>query len=324
MSHNKNKNRNGNNNEKRINQDALEFAKLTFKKYKKENDWYDSKKELKNGYFAYLTELLPKTLEWVIKSGYIKEEDVQQTKNSIYQKIVDPDFIKFLKKEIKNDNKIENIKLMPIIIKEIVEQANKENAKNLEADPNAKVYDLTDLVELSLLILKKKVKKMKKAGIDNKLAFDISSIIPTEAVLKYSHIYRINSFYTCLYEHAKTEEIPYAAIMEAVVDEEYYPTFITFDLLEKKDRFSKLTEKQQELYVAISNWCFTTMEKLSKDDILAIIQTYVSSRKKDDASGKDSRRRYSLTSLSDSDYPKIVKVIRNYIAENPEAEKYLS
>lgn len=324
MSHNKNKNRNGNNNEKRINQDALEFAKLTFKKYKKENDWYDSKKELKNGYFAYLTELLPKTLEWVIKSGYIKEEDVQQTKNSIYQKIVDPDFIKFLKKEIKNDNKIENIKLMPIIIKEIVEQANKENAKNLEADPNAKVYDLTDLVELSLLILKKKVKKMKKAGIDNKLAFDISSIIPTETVLKYSHIYRINSFYTCLYEHSKTEEIPYAAIMEAVVDEEYYPTFITFDLLEKKDRFSKLTEKQQELYVAISNWCFTTMEKLSKDDILAIIQTYVSSRKKDDASGKDSRRRYSLTSLSDSDYPKIVKVIRNYITENPEAEKYLS
>lgn len=323
MSHNKNRNKNGNN-DRKINQDALEFAKATFKKYKKENDWYDSKKELKNGYFSYLTELLPKTLEWVVRSGHFKEEDVQETKNNIYQKIVDPDYIKFLKKEIKNDNKIDNIKLMTIVVKEIVEQADKENAKNLEADPNAKLYDLTDLVELSCLILKKKIKKMKKAGIDAKLAFDVVSIIPTEDVLKYSHVYRINSLYTCLYEHAKAEEIPYKAIMETVIDEEYYPTFITFDLLEKKDRFSKLTEKQQELYVAISNWCFATMEKLSKDDISAIIQTYVSTRKKDDVNGKDARRRYSLTSLSENDYPKIVKVIKTYIADNPEAEKYLS
>ena len=66
------------------------------------------------------------------------------------------------------------------------------------------------------------------------------------------------------------------------------------------------------------------MEKLSKDDIQAIIQTYVSSRKKEDVNGKDSRRRYSLTSLSENDYPKIVKVIKNYIVDNPEAEKYLS
>jgi hypothetical protein len=324
MSHNKNKNRNNGNNDRKINQDALDFAKATFKKFKKENDWFDSKKELKNGYFAYLTELLPKTLEWIVKSGHFKEEEVQETKNSIYQKIVDPDYIKFLKKEIKNDNKIENIKFLPIIIKEIVEQADKENAKNLESDPNAKVYDLTDLVELSLLILKKKIKKMKKAGIDAKLSFDVLSVIPTEAILKYSHIYRVNSFYNSLYEHAKTEVIPYNDIMETVIDEEYYPTFITFDLLEKKDRFAKLTDKQQELYVAISNWCFATMEKLSKDDILAIIQTYVSSRKKEDVNGKDSRRRYSLTSLSENDYPKIVKVIRSYIADNPDAEKYLS
>ncbi|MBR6907401.1 hypothetical protein IKN40_02635 [bacterium] len=326
MSHNKNRNKNNNDkNEKRkIGSDALEFAKITFKKYKKENDWFDSKKELKNGYFSYLVELLPNTLDWVVKSGHFKEEDVQQTKNSIYQKFVDPDFIKYLKKEIKNDSKIDNIKLMPICIKEIVEQANKENAKNLEADPNAKVYDLTDLVELSLLILKKRIKKMKNNGIEAKLAFDIASIIPSDSILKYSIVYRIKSFYDCLYEHAKTEIIPYDAIMKVLVDEDNYASFITFDLLEKKDRFARLTEKQQELYVAISNWCFNTMEKLSKNDIEAIISIYVKSRKKEDLVGKDSRRRYSLTSLSETDYPKIVKVIKSYTAENPEMTKYLS
>ncbi len=324
MSHNKNRNKGNNNEPRKINSDALEFAKATFKKFKKENDWFDSKKELKNGYFSYLTDLLPNTLDWVVRSGHFKEEEVQETKNSIYQKIVDPDYIRYLKKELKRDNKIDNIKLMPVCIREIVEQANLENKKNLEEDPNAKVYDLTDLVELSLLILKKRVKKLKNAGVESRLAFDIASIIPSDNILKYSVVYRIKSFYDCLYEHAKTEIIPYADIMKVIVDEENYPSFITFDLLEKKDRFSKLTEKQQELYVAISNWCFDTMEKLSKNDIEAIISIYVKTRKKDDAVAKDARRRYSLTSLSETDYPKIVKVIKSYTTENPEASKYLS
>ena len=61
---------NKNRNSVRINQDAKDFAKITFKKYKKEQgDYYDSKKELKSSYAMYLIDLLPGTIDFVAKYG---------------------------------------------------------------------------------------------------------------------------------------------------------------------------------------------------------------------------------------------------------------
>ena len=303
----------------KINNDAKEFANVTFKKWKKDNDWYDSKKERTKAYYGYLTDRLPDTLEWVLKFGHTNKE----MKDLVYAKLVDEDYIKYLYKLIKNDEKIKNIKYLPIIIKEIIQKADRENNERLAADPNAKLYNMSDLAELSVLILKKKLKKMKKAGIDTKLSFDVLSIIPTDDVLSTSQIYRIHTFYECLYEHAKKEDVPYALIMENLVDETYFPTFIAFSLLERKDKFSKLDDNQKKLYLVISNWCFDTMEKLRKDEIEAIINTFITSRKKDEANNKDSARRYSLSTLTEADYPKIFKVITKMIAENDSIKKYL-
>lgn len=306
-------------NKNKIPNDVKEFANASYKKWKKDNDWYDSKKEKVKAYFGYLTDRLPDTLEWVIKFGHTNKE----MKDLIYAKIVDEAYIKYLYKLLKNDEKIKNIKYLPIIIREIIQKADQENNERLAADPNAKLYNMTDLAELSVLILKKKLKKMKKVGIDTKLAFDILSVIPTDDVLSSSQIYRIHSFYECLYEHCKHTDVPYAEIMNAIVDETYFPTFIAFSLLERKDKFSKLDDNQKKLYLNISNWCFDTMEKLRKEDIEAIINTFIAARKKDEANNKDSARRYALSSLSETDYPKIFKVVNKMISDNDSIKKYL-
>lgn len=311
---------NGNKNKKNgINNDAKDFANITFKKWKKDNDWYDGKKERLKAYYGYLTDRLPDTLEWVIKFGHTNKE----TKNLIYTKLVDEGYIKYLTKIVKKGDKIKNIKYLPIIIKEIIQKADQENTERLAQDPNAKLYNMTDLAELSVLILKKKLKKMKKAGIETKLAFDILSIIPTDDVLSSSQIYRIHTFYECLYEHSKKEEVPYALIMDNIVDETFFPTFIAFSLLERKDKFARLDDNQKKLYLTISNWCFDTMEKLHKDEIEAIVNTFITSRKKDEGNNKDSARRYPLSSLSETDYPKIFKVITKMVSENDSIKKYL-
>ena len=152
------------------------------------------------------------------------------------------------------------------------------------------------------------------------LSFEVSS---TDDVLSSSQIYRIHSFYECLYEHCKHTDVPYAEIMNALVDETYFPTFIAFSLLERKDKFSKLDDNQKKLYLNISNWCFDTMEKLRKEDIEAIINTFIAARKKDEANNKDSARRYALSSLSETDYPKIFKVVNKMISDNDSIKKYL-
>lgn len=317
-----NKNKNGS---IRINEDAKEFAKITFKRYKKEQgDYYDSKKELKSSYAMYLIDLLPGTIEFIVKYGYINKEEVQNVKVEIYKKINDPDFIKLIKKELKNGNKIDNIKLLPIIIKEILMEGKKLNDEALAKDPNAKLYDMSDLVELSQLILKKKMKKLGKLGISSNVAFDALSIIPCDKALESSQFYRIHSLYECLYEHAKSSAIPFAELMNGMIEPSYYPAFITFALLERKEKFTKLTDAQKKLYLDISNWCFDTMENsLNKEEISTIIKTYVAGRKKDESQGKDGNRRYALSSLSATDYEKISKVINKMVAEDDTIKKYL-
>lgn len=307
-----------------INQDAKDFASLTFKKFKKRNgEYYDSKKELRYSYFMTLLDLFPKTIEFVVKYGYIQQDEIQQAKVEIYRKLNDPDFIKILKKEIKNGNRIDNIKLLPIAIKEMLAEAKRVNDEAIAANPNAKIYDMSDLIELSQMILKKKMKKMEKAGISSNIAFDVLSIIPCTDALASSQFYRIHSLYECLYEHAKSSAIPFAELMDILVGEEYYPVFITFALLERKEKFGKLTDNQKSLYVNITSWCFNIMEKLSKEEIQSIVKTFVAGRKRDEGQGRDSNRRYSLSSLSEVDYPRISKVITKMIADDDSLSKYL-
>lgn len=307
-----------------INQDAKDFVNLTFKKFKKRNgEYYDSKKELRYSYFMTLLDLLPKTIEFVVKYGYIQQDEIQQAKVEIYRKLNDPDFIKILKKEIKNGNRIDNIKLLPIAIKEMLAEAKRVNDEAIAANPNAKIYDMSDLIELSQMILKKKMKKMEKAGISSNIAFDVLSIIPCADALASSQFYRIHSLYECLYEHAKSSAIPFAELMDILVGEEYYPVFITFALLERKEKFGKLTDNQKSLYVNITSWCFNIMEKLSKEEIQSIVKTFVAGRKRDEGQGRDSNRRYSLSSLSEVDYPRISKVITKMIADDDSLSKYL-
>jgi hypothetical protein len=317
------------NNEKdrnvKINEDVKKFANATLKHYKKKNgDYFDSKKELRSSYAMYLLDLFPYAIEFCVKYGHIKSDEVQEIKTLCYQKFTNPDFVKILEKELKNDNKIQNIKLYPIVIDEIIREAKKVNDAALAQNPNAEIYDVKPLIDISTTILKKKMKKLEKEGIDKSLAFDVLSVIPCGKALENGQLYRVHEVYNRLYERSKGIVVPFEKIMDIAVGTDYYPLFITFALLERKEKFSKYTDNQRKLYIEISQWCFNMMEKkLSKDEVESIIKTYVTSRKKDDGQGKDGNRRYSLMTLSADDYPKIQKIIQKMVADDDSIKKYL-
>ena len=62
---------------------------------------------------------------------------------------------------------------------------------------------------------------------------------------------------------------------------------------------------------------------MSKEDISNIIEQFVKLRRSDESRGNDGNRRYSLSGLSEVDYPKISKVINGMIADNEGIKKYL-
>ena len=334
MSRNRNR-RNHNNGDANncINESVKKLSKVgadlegRYKKFKKKHkDDYDNKKEMKEAFFDAILELLPEGLEFIFKFGYVNKPEVKEAKNNILKILVNDDFLKVLKKEIKKDSDIENIKLLPVISKEIfttVARANEE-VKAKEGE-NAKLWNVDILVEINKMILGKKIKKMVKKGIDEDLAFDLLLIIPDEKVLKNrgSVGYRANKVFETMYEHAKGKVVPIETCIDALVSEDYYSVFILTALLERKERYGNLTENQKALYAEITKWVFDTMEQMNRDTIEEIICSYVKKRKGDAANQKDGARRYTLTSLSETDYPKTAKTIARLIADDDSMKQYL-
>jgi hypothetical protein len=309
----------------KIPDEAKKLAKLTAKKFKKENkDYYDSKKEMKQAYYSQIIDLLPESIALCVKYGHLA--DVKETKEAIYAKIMDPGFIKYLKKEIKDaELSFDNLLLLPAVINDIVKEA-AEAKKAAEAeDPDKKVeFDLTDLVDLSHIILKKKIKKMTKAGIDENVAFDVLSVIPSPKILSKSQYFHIRSLFNVLYEHAKTKEINFEKLMKVLFKDEdtYIPSIITFALLERKEKITNFTDSQKKLFNDITEYCFKTLEEMKKEDIYAVLKSYCDARKRDEAKNHDTNRRYYISSLPESDYPKITKTVNKMVKDNENMKKY--
>lgn len=317
------KNKNGNRKDFKLPDEVKSFIKIDFKRFKKkEGDYYDSKKQLKKAYFAQLVDLLPQVLAVLVKNG--NAPSVRENRNAIYKKICDVDFLKYLRKEIKKGCEFDNLILLPTVCYDIVMEAKRQEAARNADNPDQEVtFDVSDVVGLADDILKKKVKKLKKDGIDETVAFDILCVIPTPKILQRSQQYHIRRFFTVLYEHAKTKEINFAKIVKHVFkDEDYIPSVITFALLERKEKIGNFTETQKKLFNDITEYCFTTLEEFKKDDIYAVLKAYVDIRRRDENQGKDTNRRYYISSLPESDYPKILKTVTRLCDLNELNKKY--
>lgn len=310
-----------------VSEDAKNFAKMNFKSYKKEMEYSYTKKEIKKYYKQSLLDLLPNTIVWLLKNGYKanKDEKIKEEKYKIYEKLTDKKFVKYLLKYMKEeDEKIDNIKLLPIIITEIMVEVDHQNQLLKEKDPNAKVYDLSYMLALSQYILKKKIKKLEKLGLSPSFSFALLSVIPCSHCFEYGAYTRIKSLYDVMYDFSKTTEVNVGKIMDELVPEDYLPATISYALLEKKERFAKLTDEQKKLYVSITSWCFDNMEHAKKHVLNSLLITYINRRKNDDINGRDTNRRYSLVSLSADEYPRIHAAVQALVATNEENKKYLS
>lgn len=310
----------------KIPKDVIKFSKKNWKKFWKENkDVFDSKKDAVKEYCQYLYDMLPETIDFIVRYGHINTEEIRQVKNDCFAKIINEDFVKNLGKRIKKDDDLaKKMKLFPIMVREIGMAAEVENKKALAQNPDATVYDMSDLYEISKKVMKKQMKKMMNAGVSEDMAFDILSLIPTPKAMEYSPVYRIRTLFNILYDWAKSKAVPFKEIMDVIVKEEQYQNFIVFALLEKREVYGDMTEGQKLLYNDITTWCVNTMESMAPQEITQIINGYVKARNRDEQSGKDCARRYNLSVLGEEDYPHIHSVVSRMIADGgSDIQKYL-
>lgn len=300
------------------------FASKSWKKYWKENkEVFDGKKDGMKEFFFTLQEDLSDVIEFMVQYGHLNA--VKDVKNECYKKIINEDFLRSLTKRMKKDDDFaKSMRLFPIVAREIVIVAEEENKRIKAENPNANIYDMSDITYISKMILKKRMKELQKIdGVSEEMAFDLLSIIPCNKVMKFSPVYRIRQLFNALYDWGKDRPVPFKEIIDNLVKEDYHVNAIIFALLEKKEVYSTLTDNQKNLYTDITTWCVNTMEEMKSHTISEIINAYVRARKRDEHNGKDEARRYHLNVLTESDYPNIRKTISLMISDNPDIEKYL-
>ena len=303
--------------------DVTLFTGLTLKKYmKKYADEYAPKKKQKKGYYDMLICQLPEVIKLMVNCSHIRE--VQEIRNEVYDRLFDKKLIKKITEICEDDlDQIDYIELLPIIIYDVLKEAHKQYMKEKEEDKDAKAFDVSDLVKLSNVILKKKMKKLVKAGVSRELAFDALSTIPTSSILDRG-AFRLKNLMGVLYVHAKTETISretFAAVVKHVVTPKNYPGFITYLLLERKSDYVTLDDKQKEFYHTVTDWTFKVLEEdFDEREIEQILKAYFTARKRDKSQNKDANRRFFLSSLPEGEYPKTVKVL-NKLQSNDESIK---
>lgn len=318
----------------RIPEAVRNFANMTFEDYKKENKGFcrskKEKKELKTWYFRDLTCDLPEVIDWCIRNGHIQDEKIQEVRNACYEKLCGengPEYTKYLcdvlEGDTDDDKDIENIKLLPILLHEFIAEILKHNLENAE-NPAEQLLRPDDLYKLYETILKKRIKKGIEKGIPEDLLFDLLGIMPVKKAAEYSAYYRARCVFDLLY--AYTKEHPMVSV-EIIMDYLFYEDDmkypIGYALQERRDKTKQFNEVQKGLYNSINGWAFGVLENMPKKEIRDILENYISVRKRDASQGKDSARRYYISSLPEKDYPTILKVVSQIKNADNEAEKYL-
>ena len=308
--------------------DVLRMSKITLKKFKKkkvEEGEDFSKKELKKAYMDELIDYLPETIDFLLRYGGIQTNEMKDLRNSIYGKIADHKFIKYLTKQIKDDEDVGDIRLLPAVIRDIISEVKMQEEKDKQQNPNANIsYDTSDILNLSQLILKKKIKKADKdLGIDPDVALDLLMVIPHKSMLKDRQInYRLRLFMNVLYEHAKTADINYESCLKLVGLNEYAQSVVVFNLLERRSKFNNFNEKQQKLFIAINEWMLNQLEEMNRTDLESVLKLYTDLRKRDASQNRDEDRRYFLKSVPEDEFPNLKKVINHMIDSNGDIEKF--
>lgn len=323
-----NRNRGGNNNRRpvEIPEQVKAFAKWDRDTYHKQVKGSYSKKDEKKYFWEDKLICLGPTILFLCKFGNSQDPKVKEIKDLSYAQFCDRDQ-KLVKKIIKTIKKgesemIENLTYLPIILREIMTDATKYKEELIKAGDEP--VPVEGMCELSEMILKKRIKKLVKKGIPENLAYDVLLVVPEKDAIKFNRYTRVRQLFDVLYLYAGNNvAIDVPKLFDLIIDKNDYGFVISYALQERKEKTKGFNDTQMKFFVETNEWIFDQLEEMDDRDIKDIIENYIRIRSKDAAQGKDGNRRYFLSSLPESDYPNIIRVINTIKKNNPESEKYL-
>lgn len=323
---------------------SVRGLKMSMKKFAKKNDIRIkgkglSKKDKKRNQKRLIEEYSEFAINGLNKAVKILAEHPDAKKIDKVSKGVDniisnPDVMKRIAKIYKNNkDEYPNMKYLPYMIMNTLMYYSSDNLSDEEKEI-AKDLDPDALISFSEKILKSEVKRYRKSGLDDGMAFTMASTIPTTKLFKNRKWYK--TLITTMYDLAEKEELDVDMIFKSILKldkhskikkrqflEEFFSEFI---MTRASNKNAKFTETQKELHAALIERTLIYFNSLKPKDLRVILKEYIKRRKRAEEYSNDGKRVIKFTdhSNSNSPYENIKTCVQDLIADNASNESYLS
>lgn len=283
-------------------------------------------KKMKADELAYeILDVQSDLVRWYINDAH-KAKNAELV-NELYSKMATEKFAKAMKKILKNKNDAygELDCGFAAIIANFIEKYHKEESMT---DEMLETY--TDIIDK---LLKKRIKAVnKKLNLDTDVIKELLVITPDIGYIsndKFVGIYSqkmLRKLYIMSAEKELgiTETDQVRTLFKKLFGKELLDLIAINILLEKKEYLKNFNEKQTAMWNLMTSFALEEIEKQDKEHIVELLEYYCSRRKRDADNGRDGARRINLSSVPETDYPRIAKGIKKFTKNGKESlVKYL-
>lgn len=209
--------------------------------------------------------------------------------------------------------------------REDISEDDKEIAQSLDAEM------LTTFCEK---ILKRQIKRYRRFGMSDTIAFQLAVVVPTTKILKNRQWYR--RLIMQLYDIAANEEVDVDNTLNAIsrVDKkngigrkEFLDGFFSeFILTKNTNKTHSFNDSQKELHETLIDRALVYLDNLKPRKLRDILKTYIKRRKTAESYKSDTKRviKFIDHAHSNSSYTRIKSVVQELISDNASNEPYLS
>ena len=207
-----------------------------------------------------------------------------------------------------------------------ISEEEKEIAKNLDAE---------GLVEFCEKILKKQIKRYKNMGLDEEVAYQLATVIPTAKLFRNNRQW-YKKLIQQMYDIAGQHDIDIDSILKAVykIDKkraiekkDFFEGFFSEFILQKSsNKKATFNDTQKELHEGLIERTLTYLDGLKPRKLREILKQYIKRRKTAESYKNDTKRVIKFTdhANSNSPYSTIKSVVQDLISDNSSNELYLS
>lgn len=259
---------------------------------------------------------------------------IDKVKDGIDNVILNPDVMKRVAKIYKkNPDNYPNLIFLPHMIMNTLLYYQQDSISDEEKEIG-KELDTDALIEFCEKILKKKIKRYKKMGLDAQVAYQLATVIPTARLFRNSRLW-YRKLIMEMYSIAESTSVDIDTVIVAVMKvdkkkpipkkEFLYGFFSEFILQKSSNKNAKWNDTQKELHEGLVDRALTYMDNLKKSKLREMLKQYIKRRKTAESYKNDSKRIIKFTdhANSNSPYSTIKSVVQDLISDNSSNELYL-